>query len=201
MNKRKHLTLNEINLMLDSAGCSRFALRDTCMIQMCFFHGLRVSELTHLTLSDIDMGGGNIFIRRLKKGLCTMQPLSSAEIVAIKQWLECRRSWPGADTAWFFLSRLGTPLSRQQVYVLLKKYGLSAGLAVSVHPHMLRHACGYALADNGVDTRLIQDYLGHKNIRHTVLYTAGNAERFNGIWERAGQKNLPFWPKLVTSLN
>ncbi|WP_275284819.1 tyrosine-type recombinase/integrase, partial [Escherichia coli] len=51
-------------------------------------------------------------------------------------------------------------------------------------PHMLRHACGYELAERGADTRLIQDYLGHRNIRHTVRYTASNAARFAGLWER-----------------
>ncbi|EIK3195762.1 tyrosine-type recombinase/integrase, partial [Salmonella enterica] len=70
-----------------------------------------------------------------------------------------------------------------------------AGLPVCAHPHMLRHACGYALADNGADTRLIQDYLGHRNIRHTVRYTASNAARFGGVWrrkrDRKGQQNDP----------
>ncbi|MCM4604482.1 tyrosine-type recombinase/integrase, partial [Escherichia coli] len=54
----------------------------------------------------------------------------------------------------------------------------------AVHPHMLRHACGFALADNGVDTRLLQDYLGHRNIQHTVRYTASNAARFKGVWKK-----------------
>ncbi|ECZ4168724.1 tyrosine-type recombinase/integrase, partial [Salmonella enterica] len=56
-------------------------------------------------------------------------------------------------------------------------------ISVNIHPHMLRHACGYALANQGMDTRLIQDYLGHRNIRHTVLYTASNVERFRKVWQ------------------
>ncbi|MFZ5179114.1 tyrosine-type recombinase/integrase, partial [Enterobacter kobei] len=63
-----------------------------------------------------------------------------------------------------------------------------AGLSLCSHPHMLRHACGFALADRGVDTRLIQDYLGHRNIRHTVRYTASNAERFEGVWRLKNKK-------------
>ncbi len=58
-----------------------------------------------------------------------------------------------------------------------------AGLPLEIHPHMLRHSCGFALANMGIDTRLIQDYLGHRNIRHTVWYTASNAGRFYGIWD------------------
>ncbi|OTA14182.1 FotT [Xenorhabdus beddingii] len=66
---------------------------------------------------------------------------------------------------------------------------------------MLRHACGYALADNGVDTRLIQDYLGHRNIRHTVRYTASNAGRFETIWDGKGKrKQLTISTKLSTAL-
>lgn len=80
-------------------------------------------------------------------------------------------------------------MSRQQVYNLLRRYGRQAAIPLSLHPHMLRHACGYALADIGVDTRLIQDYLGHRNIQHTVLYTASNAGRFQGVWQRKIKAN------------
>ncbi|CAI2014251.1 Tyrosine recombinase XerD [Serratia quinivorans] len=73
---------------------------------------------------------------------------------------------------------------------MLREYGRRAGLEVEAHPHMLRHACGYALADNGADTRVIQDYLGHRNIQHTVLYTAANAGRFRDLWEEKRQKNV-----------
>jgi type 1 fimbriae regulatory protein FimB len=66
--------------------------------------------------------------------------------------------------------------------VMIRDYGRDAGLAVASNPHMLRHACGYALADQGADTRLIQDYLGHRNIQHTVRYTATNPARFERLW-------------------
>ena len=83
-----------------------------------------------------------------------------------------------------FISRRGTPLSRQQAYRIIRSAGEKAGTMTQTHPHMLRHACGYELAERGTDTRLIQDYLGHRNIRHTVRYTASNAARFAGIWEK-----------------
>lgn len=93
------------------------------------------------------------------------------------------------------MSQKGQPLSRWQFYNILSVTGKRAGLPLNPHPHMLRHACGYALADNGVDTRLIQDYLGHRNIRHTVRYTAANSARFEGIWtpvrRRKGQQLEP----------
>ncbi|EAW1086283.1 DNA recombinase, partial [Salmonella enterica] len=73
---------------------------------------------------------------------------------------------------------------RQQFFYILREAGRLAELTIAPHPHMLRHACGYALADKGIDTRLIQDYLGHRNIQHTVRYTASNAGRFHGIWRK-----------------
>ncbi len=83
-----------------------------------------------------------------------------------------------------FLSLRRHPLSRQQFFYILREAGRLAELTIAPHPHMLRHACGYALADKGIDTRLIQDYLGHRNIQHTVRYTASNAGRFHGIWRK-----------------
>ena len=66
---------------------------------------------------------------------------------------------------------------------IVARAGELAGLGFPVHPHMLRHACGYKLANDGHDTRAIQQYLGHKNITHTVRYTELSADRFNGFWQ------------------
>jgi type 1 fimbriae regulatory protein FimB len=82
----------------------------------------------------------------------------------------------------FFVSEQRKPLHRSTVNLLLRKYSAAASLPLLAHPHMLRHACGFALADQGADTRLIQDYLGHRNIQHTVKYTATNPARFEKLW-------------------
>ena len=66
---------------------------------------------------------------------------------------------------------------------MLKILSKKADLDFNVNPHMLRHGCGYALANMGYDTRLIQDFLGHKNIQHTVIYTRTSAKRFEDIWD------------------
>ncbi|ALD41649.1 hypothetical protein AVR69_24730 [Escherichia coli] len=129
--------------------------------------------------------GRPIYIHRLKKGFSTTHPLLNKEVQALKNWLSIRTSYPHAESEWVFLSRKGNPLSRQQFYHIISTSGGNAGLSLEIHPHMLRHSCGFALANMGIDTRLIQDYLGHRNIRHTVWYTASNAGRFYGIWDRA----------------
>jgi type 1 fimbriae regulatory protein FimB len=118
---------------------------------------------------------------RLKGGLSTTHPLRGVEIRAIKAWL-VERSRMKAPERTFFLSEQRKPLHRSTVNLALRKYGEKARLPVAVPPRMLRHACGFALADQGADTRLIQDYLGHRNIQRTVRYTATNPARFEKLW-------------------
>ncbi|EIH97577.1 type 1 fimbriae regulatory protein FimB [Escherichia coli 96.154] len=183
MTKRKHLTQSEVERLLNCAKNTSNSERDYCFLYMSFIHGLRVSEACNLRLSDMDLQGKCLYIRRMKSGFSTIHPLLIDEIKAIKRWLKIRESKKGAESDWLFLSRHGSQLTRQRIYQIISHLGSLAGIPVTPHPHMLRHACGFALADRGVDTRLIQDYLGHRNIRHTVHYTASNAERFEGVWQ------------------
>lgn len=186
--KRKYLTQSEVAGMMESALSVRSGARDRCMIMFCFHHGFRISELLCLRISDIVITEGYITVHRLKNGFSTVHPLLPEEQAALQAWLAERSAWKGAqDCDAVFLSRRGGAMSRQQAYRIIRRCGEQAGVGVTTHPHMLRHACGYALADRGVDTRLIQDYLGHRNIRHTVRYTASNAGRFRGLWDREGR--------------
>lgn len=186
MMKRKYLTGEEVRCLLQTISLDMASYRDYCMVSMAFLHGLRVSELTALKMTDYDPLSKKIYIKRLKGGLSTSHPLLLEESVALTHWLEERENFPGNHLPWLFLSRQGKRLSRQRFYQLLREYGKKANLPLPIHPHMLRHACGYSLAERGNDTRLIQDYLGHRSIRHTVLYTAANAARFNGAWMKDG---------------
>jgi type 1 fimbriae regulatory protein FimB len=103
------------------------------------------------------------------------------EIRAVKAWLTERKKMK-TETDAFFVSERRSQLSRKTAWRAVRNYGELAGLPLPAHPHMLRHACGFALADRGADTRLIQDYLGHRNIQHTVIYTAANPARFERLW-------------------
>lgn len=184
MTKRKYLTRQEIGRMEKEALNGRFALRDRCMIRMCFMHGFRISELCSLRMSDIDLEARTLLVRRLKNGFSTIHPLTREELPLLMAWLLDRENWREADSPYLFLSQKKGSLSRSTVHELFRRLGKDAGLGVDVHPHMLRHACGYALADLGADTRVIQDYLGHRNINHTVIYTASNASRFKRLWDK-----------------
>lgn len=195
MQKRKFLSPSEVRALLDAALDGPHPERNHCLIMMTWYHGLRASEALRLRLSDIDISGRTLFVRRLKNSFSTVQPVLPEESRALRAWLRVRKKWAEPDNDWLFISRAGRPLSRQQFGNILSALCEKTELSLSVHPHMLRHACGYALADNGADTRLIQDYLGHRNIRHTVRYTASNAARFEGIWRgkrlQRRQQNRP----------
>ncbi|PWI77132.1 hypothetical protein DEO48_25950 [Enterobacter sp. CGMCC 5087] len=180
---RKFLTENEIMTLLNSINNSRNILRDQCMISLGFYHGLRVSELTSLRIDDYDGKSGILNIKRLKNGFSTVHPVTDFVMNKLNEWLTERNKYPNNDSRLLFLTVNGNKMTRQRFYQIIRQYSKRAEIEIQAHPHMLRHSCGYSLADRGNDTRLIQDYLGHKNIRHTVLYTASNAERFRRAWQ------------------
>jgi type 1 fimbriae regulatory protein FimB len=181
MSDRKHLVSAEFEKLMETAKGSRNAARDRCFLLLMFKHGLRVSEACGLKLSQVDPESRVLHVKRLKAGLSTTHPLRGDELRVINNWL-AERAKMKPETDAFFVSELRGPLSRKTAWVMIRDYGRDAGLSVDAHPHMLRHACGFALADQGADTRLIQDYLGHRNIQHTVMYTATNPARFERLW-------------------
>ncbi|HGG9151533.1 TPA: tyrosine-type recombinase/integrase, partial [Enterobacter cloacae] len=92
--------------------------------------------------------------------------------------------WKGAlDTDRVFLSRRGNGLSRQQAYRIVREAGEKAGMTIEINPKMLRHACGFGLAERGAGTCLIQDFLGHRNARHTKKYTESDDSPFIDLWQ------------------
>ena len=193
--ERKHLTLLEVDRLLAATKDNpRTGLRDRCLILLMFRHGLRVTEACAMRVDQVDLDSKILHVQRLKGGLSTTQPLRTEEIRLLKGWMAERERWlrqwrrkeggtaAALDRQALFLSARGTALSRKTFWALLRRYGELAELSLPPHPHMLRHACGFALADQGADTRLIQDYLGHRNIQHTVRYTATNPVRFEKLW-------------------
>ncbi len=181
MKDRKHLTGREIEKLMAATKGSRNEARDRCLLLLMFRHGLRISDALGLMLSQIDIEGRTLYVARLKGGLSTNHPLRGDELRVLKAWL-AKRTKMAPETNALFVSERRGPLSRKTAWAFIRAYGEAAGLVVAAHPHMLRHACGFALADQGADTRLIQDYLGHRNIQHTVRYTAANPARFEKLW-------------------
>jgi type 1 fimbriae regulatory protein FimB len=178
---RSHLTGLEVGKLIGATRGTRNEARDHCLLLLMFRHGLRVSEACRLRLDQMDTHGRVLHITRLKHGLSTSQPLRGDELKAIGAWLKQRARMKPTGKS-FFVSERRKPLHRSTVNLLLDTCSKAAALPFSAHPHMLRHACGFALADQGADTRLIQHYLGHRNIQHTVRYTAANPARFERLW-------------------
>lgn len=177
---RDYLAPAQIDRLLAAARKGRHGSRDHLLILMMFRHGLRVSEAIAMRRDHVDLEQSRVWIARLKGGLSVEHPLGGDELRAIRRWLAER------DDAlpWLFVSERKQAMTRQSVSYLIGAIGRRAGLD-RTHPHMLRHSCGFALANRGYELRLIQDYLGHRDPRHTAYYTRTAARRFDGIWEAA----------------
>jgi integrase len=173
---REHLTEREVEKLIEAAKGNRHGQRDATMILICFRHGLRASELCELQWSDVEFESATLHLRRAKSGATSTHPLLGDELRALRV---LKRD---AASPFLFVTERGSPFSVSGLQKLVQRAGVEAGLPFGVHPHMLRHATGYALANKGVDTRTLQGYLGHRSIQSTVRYTELAPGRFKNIW-------------------
>ena len=175
---REYLTEDEVRRLMQAARrVGRHGHRDATLILLSYRHGLRVSEAVALRWEQVDLSQGRLHVRRLKRGQPSVHPLRGPELRALR-----RLARDYCNSSYVFVSERGGPLSDSAVRKLVARAGERAGLPLTVHPHMLRHSTGYKLANDGHDTRAIQQYLGHRNIQHTVRYTELCASRFNAFW-------------------
>jgi integrase len=175
---REYLTEAEVERLIEAAKGNRYGHRDATMILMAYRHGLRVSELVDLRWDQIDFDTANLAVRRVKSGSPSTHPIRGDELRALRRLN--REQEP--KSAFVFTSERGSPFTTAGFARLVERAGAAAKLGFKAHPHMLRHACGFALANKGHDTRALQAYLGHKNIQHTVRYTELSPDRFKDFW-------------------
>jgi integrase len=174
---REYLTQQEIETLMAAARKNRYGHRDATMILIAFRHGLRASEVADLRWDQVDFNSGVLHIRRVKQGTPSVHPVNGSEMRALRRLLrESDRS------PFMFITERGAPFTTAGFARMMERAAKSGGLGIKVHPHMLRHACGFALANAGHDTRALQAYLGHKNIQHTVHYTELAPDRFKNFW-------------------
>ena len=179
LREREYLTPKEVDRLQDAARkYSRYGHRDATAILIAYRHGLRASELCGLTWNMIELDSGRIHVRRAKNGVDSTHPLTGKEIRALRQ---LRRE--NLQSRYVFNTERRGPVTRAWLLKMVRRTGELAKLPFSIHPHMLRHACGFKLANHGHDTRALQHYLGHKNIQHTVRYTELSPARFRDFWK------------------
>lgn len=175
---REHLTEAEVEKLIEAAKGNRWGQRDATMILVAYRHGLRAAELVDLRWDQVEFTTATLHVRRVKQGTPSTHPIMGDELRALRRLQ--REQTPRAS--FVFTSERGTPFSPAGVARMVERAGIAAGIGFKVHPHQLRHACGYALANRGHDTRALQAYLGHKNIQHTVRYTELTPKRFKDFW-------------------
>lgn len=174
---REYLTPAEIDKLMKAARGGRYGHRDATLILIAYRHGLRAAEICDLEWSQVEFGrSASLHVRRVKNGTPSVHPLRGDELRALR---ELQR---GAKTPFVFETERETGFTPDAVNRLVKGIGKRAKLPLSVHVHMLRHSCGYALANAGHDTRRIQSWLGHRSIQHTVRYTELSAAPFKEFW-------------------
>ena len=175
---REHLTEREVERLVEAAKDNRWGHRDSTMVLLAFRHGLRASELVDLRWEQVDLENAILHVRRVKQGTAATHPLTGRELRALRRLRREQES----KSPFVFVSERSAPFSNRGFQTMVERAARAAGFDMKIHPHMLRHACGFKLANDGHDTRALQHYLGHKNIQHTVRYTELSPDRFKDFW-------------------
>jgi integrase len=175
---REYLTSFEVERLMKVAAGNRWGHRDATMILVVFRHGLRASELVDLRWDQVDYRTAMLHVRRVKAGTPATHPIRGDELRALRRLQ--REQDP--KSPFVFTSERGTPFATAGFARMVERAGTEVKLGFKAHPHMLRHACGFALANKGHDTRALQAYLGHRNIQHTVRYTELAPTRFKDFF-------------------
>jgi type 1 fimbriae regulatory protein FimB/type 1 fimbriae regulatory protein FimE len=163
---------------MKTAKDNRYGHRDVTMILIAFRHGLRAAETVDLRWEQVEFKSATLHVRRVKQGTPSVHPLQGDELRALRRLQ--REQEP--KSSFVFTSERGSPFATAGFARMVERAGKAARLPFKAHPHMLRHATGYALANHGHDTRSLQAYLGHKNIQNTVRYSELSPTRFKSFW-------------------
>jgi len=163
---RAYLTEAEIEQLTETARLNHHGHRDAAMIEMVFRHGLRAIELIHLQWNQIDLQSGILNVRRVNHGLASTHRMLADELRALRRVRREQKT----KSKFVFTSQLGKPFTQAGLGRMIERTGVKAGFRFKTHPHMLRHACGYALAKKGYDARALQLYLGHRSAQYVERY-------------------------------
>jgi integrase len=178
---REHLTPSEVQMLTEAARKGRYGLRDSTLLLMLFSHGLRLTEALRLTFREVDLDRGILHIKRRKSGVSGDHKLRGVEIRALRR-LQRENRHPAGDL--IFTSERGGPITSRNVQFMIDRVADRAGLKhLNIHPHSLRHSCGYYMAERNYNLPVIQTYLGHREVRHTKRYVEISTRQFDGLFD------------------
>jgi integrase len=173
---RRYLRPTEARRLIEAAGKrGRYPFRDRVLLRLVYRHGLRASEAVGMRWSQVDLDAGTLHVSRVKDSLDSTHSLDRDEL------RDLRKLRQEVSGLYLFETERGGPLSVDALQYIVREAGRVAKLDVEVHPHMLRHATGHSLANEGTDARLIQAFLGHADVRHTAHYTALSPKRLAAV--------------------
>jgi integrase len=173
---RLHLRPDEARRLIAAAGKrGRYPFRDMVLLRLTYRHGLRAGEAVGTKWENIDLDGGTIYVPRSKSGNPSTHTMDADEV------RDLRKLRKGSNSPFVFINERGDVMKVDGMQYIVKEAGIAAKLEISAHPHVLRHACGYAMINGGHDVRVAQDFLGHKNVSTTAHYTALSPTRLAGV--------------------
>ena len=179
----KILDVDQINGLLDAGTNSALEIRDLAMFELFYSSGLRLTELSSLDLSDLDLDEQSLLVRMGKGGKSRILPIGSQAIIALKNWLPLRAKQSQPTESAVFVSKQGTRLGQRSIELRLSQWCKKKGLAEHVHPHMLRHCFASHLLESSHDLRAVQELLGHSNINTTQIYTHLDFQHLADIYD------------------
>ncbi|MGR9012286.1 MAG: tyrosine recombinase XerC [Gammaproteobacteria bacterium] len=181
----KTLDVDQLSGLLEAGASSLLEIRDLAMFELFYSSGLRLSELSALNLTDLDLPDNSLTVRMGKGGKSRILPVGSKAVTAIENWLQQRNiKIPAADSA-LFVSTRGTRLGQRNIELRLEQWCKNKGIAEHIHPHMLRHSFASHLLESSQDLRAVQELLGHSNISTTQIYTHLDFQHLAEIYDKA----------------
>jgi integrase/recombinase XerC len=181
----KTLDVDQLAGLLDAGASSLLEIRDLAMFELFYSSGLRLSELSALNLTDLDLPDNTLTVRIGKGGKSRVLPVGSKAVKAIENWLTQRAVKTAASEPALFISTRGTRLGQRSIELRLERWCKKKGIAEHIHPHMLRHSFASHLLESSQDLRAVQELLGHSNISTTQIYTHLDFQHLAEIYDKA----------------
>jgi integrase/recombinase XerC len=181
----KPLDVDQMTGMLEAPQDGALEIRDVAMWELFYSSGLRLSELTDLDCTDLDLQTGTAFIRSGKGNRSRYVPVGSKAVTAIQLWLQARQAYAADQMPALFVSRLGKRIAPRTVQQRLQRWCVKQGLDAHVHPHRLRHSFASHMLEGSSDLRAVQELLGHANIATTQIYTHLDFQRLAAVYDQA----------------